>query len=91
LRLPGGADHLADGPGAPVPAPQPALVSVPTCYDFVQARTRDGRVFQMLTVIDEFTRECLAIDVARRFRADDVLERLSDLFVRRGGCDLRMV
>ena len=34
-------------------------------YDFVQARTRDGRAFRMLTVIDEFTRECLAIDVAR--------------------------
>ena len=34
-------------------------------YDFVQARTHDGRAFRMLTVIDEFTRECLAIDVAR--------------------------
>jgi transposase InsO family protein len=53
-------------------------------YDFVQARTRDGRAFRMLTVIDEFTRECLAIDVARRLTGDDVLERLSDLFVRRG-------
>src|SRR5262245_24953586 len=38
----------------------------------------------MLTVIGESTRECLAIDVARRLGADDVLERLSDLFVRRG-------
>jgi transposase InsO family protein len=38
----------------------------------------------MLTVIDEFTRECLAIDVARRLTSEDVLERLSDLFVRRG-------
>lgn len=28
-------------------------------YDFVQDRTRDGRKFRMLTVIDEFTRECL--------------------------------
>jgi transposase InsO family protein len=53
-------------------------------YDFVQARTRDGRAFRMLNVIDEYTRECLAIDVARQLRADDVLERLSDLFVRRG-------
>src|ERR1700748_12975 len=53
-------------------------------YDFVQARTRDGRAFRMLTVLDEFTRECLAIDVARRLTSDDVLERLSDLFVRRG-------
>lgn len=53
-------------------------------YDFVQARTRDGRAFRMLNVIDEYTRECLAIDVARRLSSDDVLERLSDLFVRRG-------
>lgn len=53
-------------------------------YDFVQARTHDGRAFRMLTVIDEFTRECLAIDVARRLTSEDVLERLSDLFIRRG-------
>jgi transposase InsO family protein len=38
----------------------------------------------MLNVIDEYTRECLAIDVARKLRADDVLERLSWLFVTRG-------
>src|SRR5438270_8748082 len=38
----------------------------------------------MLNVIDEYTRECLAIDVARRLTSDDVPERLSDLFVRRG-------
>ena len=53
-------------------------------YDFVKARTSDGRAFRLLTVIDEYTRECLAIDVARRITADDVLERLSGLFVRRG-------
>jgi hypothetical protein len=38
----------------------------------------------MLMVIDEYTRECLAIDVARRLKSDDVLERLSGLFVARG-------
>ncbi len=53
-------------------------------YDFVQARTHDGRAFRMLTILDEFTRECLAIDVARRLTSEDVLERLSDLFIRRG-------
>ena len=46
----------------------------------MQSRTHDGRAFRMLTVIDEFTRECLAIDVARRLTSEDVLERLSDLF-----------
>ena len=53
-------------------------------YDFVQAQTHDGRSFRMLTVVDEFTRECLAIDVARRLTSDDVLERLTWLFVTRG-------
>ena len=53
-------------------------------YDFVQSRTHDGRVIRMLTLIDEHTRECLAIDVARKLNSESVLERLSDLFVRRG-------
>lgn len=35
-------------------------------YDFVQDRTSDGRKFRMLTIIDEFTRECLEIRVRRR-------------------------
>ena len=34
--------------------------------------------------MDEFTRECLAIDVAKRLTSEDVLERLSDLFAHRG-------
>jgi putative transposase len=38
----------------------------------------------MLTVIDEFTRRCLAIVVARRLRSDDVLHCLTDLFVAHG-------
>ena len=53
-------------------------------YDFVQSCTHDGRSFRVLTIIDEFTRECLAIDVARRLRSEDVLERLSDLLIQRG-------
>ena len=53
-------------------------------YDFVQARTHDGRAFKMLTVIDEFTRQCLAIEVARRLRSDDVLQVLADLMVQHG-------
>jgi transposase InsO family protein len=53
-------------------------------YDFVADRTADGRPIRMLTVIDEHTRECLSIDVARRLSSEDVLERLSDLFIRYG-------
>ena len=53
-------------------------------YDFVQDRTHDGRAFRMLVVLDEFTRRCLAIVVARRLRSDDVLQCLADLFVTHG-------
>jgi transposase InsO family protein len=52
-------------------------------YDFVAARTHDGRPLRMLTLVDEFTRECLAIDVARQLNSEDVLERLAWLFVTR--------
>ncbi len=53
-------------------------------YDFVSCRTHDGRLFRMLTVIDEFSRECLAIKVARRIRSDDVMHTLTGLFTRHG-------
>ena len=56
-------------------------------YDFVQDRTDDGKPFRMLAVIDEHSRECLAIVVARRLRSDDVMACLSNLFVQRGGPD----
>jgi len=53
-------------------------------YDFVEARTRDGRKFRMLNLIDEFTRECLSIRVARKLKSLDVIDVLSDLFILRG-------
>lgn len=54
-------------------------------YDFVADRTHpDGKAFRMLCIIDEFTREALAIRVARRLRATDVIDALSDLFILRG-------
>lgn len=53
-------------------------------YDFVADRTVEGRSFRMLVIIDEHTRECLAIDVARKLTSEDLLERLSDLFICRG-------
>ena len=53
-------------------------------YDFVQAWSSEGRPIRMLTVLDEYTRECLAINVERRLTAEDVLAQLTDLFVRRG-------
>ncbi len=53
-------------------------------YDFVSERTHDGRPLRLLTIVDEHTRECLSIDVARRLRSDGVLARLTELFVRHG-------
>ena len=53
-------------------------------YDFMHHRTHDGRSFRLLTIVDEYTRECLAIDVARKLNSEDVLDRLGKLFVRRG-------
>lgn len=56
-------------------------------YDFVQDRTHDGRAFRMLTVIDEFSRQSLAIEVERKLRSDDVLHCLARLFVEHGPPD----
>ena len=56
-------------------------------YDFVQDRTHDGKKFRMLTVIDEFTRRCLAIPVARSLKSDDVLACLTGLFTIHGPPD----
>lgn len=53
-------------------------------YDFVEDRTRDGRKFRMLCVVDEFTREALAIRVARKLGSADVIDVLADLFIARG-------
>lgn len=53
-------------------------------YDFVEDRTHDGRKLKMLTVIDEYSRECLAIEVQRRLRSDDVLHKLTELFLTHG-------
>ncbi len=52
--------------------------------EFVAARTREGRPLRLLTIVDEYTRECPAIEVARSLRADDVIFRLTELFVQHG-------
>ena len=53
-------------------------------YDFVADRTHDGRALKMLTVIDEYERDSLAILTRRRIRSDEVLHCLADLFLIRG-------
>jgi transposase InsO family protein len=47
-------------------------------------RTHDGRPLKILTVIDEDSRECLALVVERRLQSDDVLSCLTELFIKHG-------
>ena len=53
-------------------------------YDFVEAQTHDGRKVRLMTLIDEFTRECLAIRVAMRINSLGVLETMADVMLVRG-------
>ncbi len=53
-------------------------------YDFVEDRTHNGVKFRILNVIDEYTRECLAVRVKRNLTHKDVLEVLAALFWKRG-------
>lgn len=48
------------------------------------ARTADGRAFRILNIIDEYTRECLAILVKRHIKSQDVIDVLFELFIFRG-------
>lgn len=52
--------------------------------DFIFDRTTNGRAIKILSVIDEYTRECLALDVSRRITSDDVISTLVDLVAIRG-------
>ena len=56
-------------------------------YDFVADRTEDGRQVKLLVVIDEYTRECLAIEVGRSFTSREVIDVLQYLFAVRGTPD----
>jgi len=52
--------------------------------DFIFDRTTNGRPLKILSIIDEFTRECIALDVSRRITSEDVVGVLVDLFAIRG-------
>ena len=53
-------------------------------YDFVMDQTENGRQLKFLPVLDEYTRECLTLEVARRMTSRDVIEVLENLFMVRG-------
>ena len=53
-------------------------------YDFTVDRTSDGRAFRILTILDEYTRQCLAMLVARHISSQEVIDQLFNLFLFRG-------
>lgn len=53
-------------------------------WDFIHDRMKDGRVLKCLVIVDEYTRECLALEMRRSFTGDNVLEVLSRLMGGRG-------
>lgn len=69
------------GAGVPCQAEHPNQV---WAYDFVEDRTEAGRKLRILTVIDEFTRECVEVEVEHRMNAKFVAATLMRLFRERG-------
>ena len=53
-------------------------------YDFVHHRTDDGKAFRTLNILDEHSRDCLAIRVKRKLNSTEVIDALTDLFILRG-------
>lgn len=54
------------------------------CWDFVFDRTASGSQLKWLSIVDEYTRECLALKVARSITSEDVIDTLAELFAMRG-------
>jgi transposase InsO family protein len=54
------------------------------CWDFVFDRTATGSALKWLSIVDEHTRECLALKVSRSITSEDVLDTLAELFAMRG-------
>ena len=64
-----------------MPELRPELANHVWSYDFVSSITHDGRTIRMLTMINEYMRECLAIRVARRLGSYEVIEALADVML----------
>jgi putative transposase len=75
--------HKPENDGSCV-RPGPERVNHLWSYDFVSAMAHDGRTRRMLTLIDEYTRACLAIRVARRLGGYEVIEALANVMLFRG-------
>lgn len=53
-------------------------------WDFIFDRTENGQTLKIFVLIDEYTRRCLALDVSRCYRSEDIINRLSELFAMYG-------
>lgn len=53
-------------------------------WDFIFDKTESGRTLKCFTIVDEFTRRCITLDVSRSFKSKDIIDRLSELFVMYG-------
>lgn len=54
------------------------------CWDFIFDRTASGSLLKWLGIVDEYTRECLALKVDRNITSEDVIDTLAELFAMRG-------
>ena len=59
-------------------------------WDFIFDRTSDGRSLKWLSIVDEYTRECLALEAQRGMLAEDIRIILAEVAARRGGPPCRM-
>src|SRR5262249_30991257 len=59
-------------------------------WDFILHRTRDGRILKWLSIVDEYTRECLALAARRSLTAEAIRLILAEIAARRGGPPCRM-
>ena len=77
--------YRARPPAASLKAlPQPSRYGYDAPLAHVMGHTHDGRKYRMRNIVDEFTREALAIRIDRRLRSTDVIDALADLFILRG-------
>ena len=53
------------------------------CWDFVFDHTTSGSQLKWLSIVDEYTRECLSLKVDRSITSEDVIDTLAELFAMR--------
>ena len=83
--LSGGSSGPDDAVGPPAPSQTKAQgINHVWSWDFISDRTDNGGKLRILSIIDEHSRECLALHVARKLTADDLIEVMEQLVAERG-------